>query len=109
MGKRLCPLCFVRVPWTAALAHSYGMVCPGCRAELELSRFTRVTGALCGIFGAWLGVYLGGLAFPGEPWALRVVQTVLAYGVFSTAGVLGAGDLAVRPKSSVLSFPHAEK
>jgi len=29
--------------------------------------------------------------------------------VFSAAGVLVAGDLTVRPKSGVLSFPHAEK
>ena len=109
MGKRLCPLCFVRVPWRAALAHSYGMECPGCRAELELSRFTRVTGALCGIFGAWLAIHLGGIAFPGEQWVARVVEMILGYGVFSAAGVLAAGDLTVRPKSSVLSFPHAGK
>jgi len=109
MGKRLCPLCFVRVPWTAALAHSYGMECPGCRGELELSRFTRVMGALCGIFGALLAIYLGGTTFPGEQWAARVLEAGLGYGVFSAAGVLVAGDLTVRPKSSVFSFPHAEK
>ena len=109
MGKRLCPLCFVRVPWMAALAHSYGIECPGCRGELELSRFTRVLGALCGISGALLAIYLGGTAFPGEQWAARVVEAVLGYGMFSAAGVLVAGDLTVRPKSSVFSSPHAEK
>ena len=109
MGRRLCPLCFVRVPWTAALARSFGIECPGCRTALELSRFTRVTGALCGIAGALLAIHLGGLALPGQQWAAPVAEAVLGYGVFSAAGVLAAGDLTVRPKSSVLSFPHAEK
>ena len=109
MGKRLCPLCFVRVPSTAVLAHSYDIACPGCHAKLELSRFTRVFGAAGGLGGALAAVHLANAFAPGVLWMTRVIAAVVGYGVASAACVLLAGDLVVRPKSSVLSFPHPEK
>ena len=109
MGKRLCPLCFVRVPWPAVLAHSYDIECPGCHTGLELSRFTRVFGATCGIVGALGAIHFTDALLPSAHWLMRVVAGVVGYGVVSAACVLLAGDLVVRTKSSVLSFPHPEK
>jgi hypothetical protein len=98
MGKRKCPLCFVRVPWTAALAHSEQFPCPGCHAALELSRFTRMFAGFCGIVGAFAAVHLVQRIFPGALWVTQVVAAIAAFGVASAAGVLLAGDLVVRPK-----------
>jgi hypothetical protein len=97
------------VPWTAVLAHSSDLECPGCHAELELSRFTSVFGAACGLAGAFIAVHFGDVWLAGAQWVMRVVAAVVGYAVVSAAGVLLAADLAVRPKSSVLSFPHPEK
>ena len=65
MAKRKCPLCFVNVPWTSVLARSYEMECPGCRAPLELSRYTRIVAGFGGIAGGMIAVQLTPLIFPG--------------------------------------------
>jgi len=109
VGKRKCPLCFVRVPWTAALAHSYEMRCPACHAPLELSRFTRVVGALGGLAGAAVAVEALPGIHPGSLWMTRIVAAVLVFGVASAAGVLLAGDLVVRTKGHPATFPHSAK
>jgi hypothetical protein len=110
MWKRTCPLCFVRIPWTAALAHSYEITCPACRAPLELSRFTRIFGAFGGIAGAFVALYLGRGIFHGWFWATPVVAAILAFGFVSALFVLLAGDLAVRPTpAAAASFPHTAK
>lgn len=98
MGKRECPLCFVRVPWTEMLAHSEEIRCPGCHAVLEVSRFTRIFAGLGGIAGALGTWHLICGIFPGMPWAVRVVAAILAFGFASAVCVLIAGDLVVRPK-----------
>lgn len=102
MGKRTCPLCFVRVPWTAALARSYEIQCPACHAPLELSRFTRIVGALGGIAGAIAAAHLIGSIWPGGLWVTQIVAAILGYGVASAAWILVAGDLVVRPKPAQL-------
>lgn len=109
MGKRTCPLCFVRVPWRAALAHSYDMQCPACQAPLELSRFTRMVGACGGIAGAFAAMHLIAKIMPGGLWITQIVAAILGLGLASAAGVLLAGDLVVRPKPPVAAFPHREK
>jgi hypothetical protein len=106
MWKRKCPLCFVRIPWTATLAHSYEITCPACHAPLELSRFTRIFGAFGGIAGALAVLYLGHGIFHGRIWVLPVVAAILGYAGASALFVLIAGDLVVRPKPEAASFPH---
>jgi hypothetical protein len=109
MWKRKCPLCFVRIRWTATLAHSYEISCPACHAPLELSRFTRIFGAFGGIVGAFIAFFLGRGIFHGRFWATPIVAAILAYGFFSALFVLVAGDLVVRPKPAAASFPHPTK
>jgi hypothetical protein len=109
MAKRTCPLCFVKVPWTAALAHSYEMQCPGCHAPLELSRFTRIVGAMGGVAGAWAAAQLVAKIWPGGLWVTQIAAAILGFGVASAACVLLAGDLAVRPKPPAAAFPHPAK
>jgi len=106
MWKRKCPLCFVRIPWTAALAYSYEISCPACHAPLELSQFTRIFGAFGGIAGAFVALYLGHGIFHGKFWAAPILEAILGYGFFSALCVLIAGDLVVRPKPAAASFPH---
>ena len=109
MGKRKCPLCFVRVPWTEVLAHSEEIRCPACHAVLELSRFTRVFAGFGGIAGAFWAVHATRGIFPGTYGVSRVVAAILAFGIASAACVLIAGDLVVRPKTSAPTFPQAVK
>lgn len=109
MWKRKCPLCFVRIPWTATLAHSYEITCPACHAPLELSRFTRIFGAFGGIGGALVAVHLGQGIFHGKAWVWPVVAAILGYAGASAVFVLIAGDLVVRPKPAAASFPHPAK
>ena len=109
MWKRKCPLCFVRVPWTATLARSYEISCPACHALLELSRFTRIFGAFGGIAGAFAVFYLGKGILHGRFWVMPIVAAILAYGFFSALFVLIAGDLVVRPKPAAAGFPHPSK
>ena len=109
MWRRTCPLCFVRIPWTAALANSYEITCPACHAPLELSRFTRIFGAFGGIVGTFVALYLGHRIFHGWFWATPIVAAILAFGFVSALFVLFAGDLAVRPRPAAASFPHPAK
>lgn len=106
MRKRKCPLCFVRIPWTATLAYSYEITCPACHAPLELSRFTRIFGGFGGIAGAFIALRLGQGFFHGWFWAMSVVAAILGYGIASALCVLIAGDLMVRPRSAAATFPH---
>ena len=99
MGKRKCPLCFVRVPWTEALAHSEEACCPACHAVLELSRFTRVFSGLGGALGAFAALHLVHGIFPGTLWVMQVAVAIVAFGVVSALCVLIAGDLVVRSKA----------
>ena len=109
MWKRKCPLCFVRIPWTAALARSYEINCPACHAPLELSRFTRIFGAFGGIAGGFVALHLGQGILHGRSWLLPVVAAILGYAGASALFVLIAGDLVVRPKPGSASFPHPSK
>jgi hypothetical protein len=109
MGKYQCPLCFVRVPWTALLAHSYELECPACHAGLELSRYTRVVAGFAGMAGAWAAVHLAQGASGDAEWVLTVVAAVLGFGFASAAGVLAVGDVVVHAKDSSPSFPHPAK
>lgn len=109
MGKRQCPLCFVRMPWPALLAHSYEMDCPACRVGLELSRYTRVLAGFGGMAGALIAMHLAGGVLPGAAWVTRMVAAILGFGFVSAACVLLAGDLAVRPKTHSTVFPQSSK
>jgi len=109
MWKRKCPLCFVRIPWTATLAYSYEITCPACHAPLELSRFTRILGAFGGIAGAFIALRLGQGLFRGGFWAMPVVAAILGFGFASALCVLIAGDLMVRPRAAAATFPHPTK
>ncbi len=96
MGKRKCPLCFVRVPWTEALIEDIS--CPACHVVLELSRFTRVFAGFGGVLGAFAAVHLVCGILSGGLWVLQIVAAIVAFGVASAACVLIAGDLVVRSK-----------
>jgi hypothetical protein len=109
MWKRTCPLCFVRIPWTVALAHSYEIRCPACHAALELSRFTRLFGAFGGIAGAYVAFHVVRRISHGLSWAAPMVVAILAFGIVSALFVVIAGDLVVRAKTATESFPHPAK
>ena len=109
MWKRKCPLCFVRIPWTEAVAHSYEFSCPACHASLELSRFTRIFGGFGGITGALMVLYLGQRILHGWFWAMPVVAAILGFGLASALSVLVAGDFALRARPTATTFPHPKK
>jgi hypothetical protein len=102
MWNRACPLCFVKVPRALVLARSEDFACPSCHARLELSRPSRVLGAIAGLLAGFLA------ASVRESWALSFLAAVLAFGAGSVLALVFLADLAVRPKEAP-SFPHAPK
>lgn len=96
LAIRTCPLCFGKAPAGAAAAQSDGLECPGCGQALEVSRPSRVLGALAGIIGAWIVFRLtrGGNGALG--WALPLVYSALAYGIVSALYMMLTADLVVK-------------
>ncbi len=109
MERLKCPLCFVKVPWTAVLVQSYEIGCPACRALLEMSRYTRIVGGFVGIAGAIVAAQLATVVSPRGFWVTRMVAAILGYSVISAMCVVLVGDLVVRPKDTPAAFPHPAK
>jgi len=76
---------------------------------LELSGFTRISGAFGGIAGAFVAIHLAEGIFHGKVWVLPVVAAILGYAGASALFVLIVGDLVVRPKTTGASFPQPTK
>jgi LSD1 subclass zinc finger protein len=109
MGNRACPLCFSRVPVSLVLTCGGDLVCPSCRAPLELSRASRVLGAICGLIaGILTSRLMSTSSLPGK-WALQVVAAVMAYVVGSTVALYFFSDLVVQPNPPAAQFPHPQK
>jgi len=108
MWNRACPLCFAKVPRALVLSKSEDLVCPSCRAQLELSRPSRGLGAVAGLLaGYWAASWASGRGSYGA-WALALLAAVLAFGAASAMAVFLFADLVVRPKEAG-AFPHAAK
>jgi hypothetical protein len=100
MWNRACPLCFAKVPRGTVLSKSEDLICPSCRAELELSRVSRVLGAFVGLLAGYLAAALVSLGGFSGGWATGLLATVLAFGVGSLAALFFLSDLVVRPKEA---------
>lgn len=106
MWNRTCPLCFVRVPRVVVLTQGEDLKCGSCHAALEISRPSRVFGALVGLAVA-LAVAKGTWgAVVAVRWILPIVAAVVGYGVGSAASLYFFSDLVVQPKAPVGHFPH---
>jgi len=107
MWNRACPLCFAKVPRTLVLSRSEDVACPSCRAELELSRPSRVFGSCAGVLAAFLAtswVFDRGIR---GAWALGLLVAVLAFAGASAVALFFWSDLVVRPKEpAAFSHPH---
>ena len=108
MWNRACPLCFAKVPRALVLSNSEDLACPSCHARLELSRPSRVLGAITG----WLAGYVAAsMLFERNVrggWALGLLAAVLAFGGGSALALFFLSDLVVRPKETA-AFPHAHQ
>jgi len=107
MWNRSCPLCFVRLPRATILARSDNLICPSCRSILEISRPSRVFGALGGLIAGYFGGEIATIAAPRAAWFLAVVAAVLAYGIVSALVLYAVADLVVQRKPLGTAFPHA--
>jgi hypothetical protein len=105
MWNRACPLCFVKVPRSPVLMRSDELECPSCHTPLELSRSSRVLGAVLGLITAYLAVQLA-LDSSSGAWVLAVVAAVLGYGFGSALFLYFLSDVTVRPKAEAGHFPH---
>jgi hypothetical protein len=105
MANRSCPLCFSKLPRTTVLARSDELVCPSCHSALELSRSSRVSAALVGVFAAFATARLMVGAAGDAAWFTAVAGAVVVYGLASVVFLLFFSDLVVRPKPSP-AFPQ---
>lgn len=108
MWNRACPLCFAKVPRELVLSKSEELMCPSCRAGLELSRPSRVLGALVGAAAGYLAAaWVSERAIHGA-WAVGLLAAVLAFGAGSVLALFFLSDLVVRPKEAA-ALPHPHK
>lgn len=109
MWNRACPLCFVKVPRSMVLTRGGDLVCPSCHTPLEVSRASRVLGAVVGLLAGYLlaGILLE-LSETGR-WILPMVGSVLGYGLASAMVLFFLADLVVQPKPEVSHFPQSHK
>jgi len=99
MWNRACPLCFARVPRSLVLTRGDELVCPSCRTPLEISRPSRVVGALGGLIAADIaGHEVFFLSSMGSRWVLPMAAAILAYGIGSAIVLFVLADLVVQPK-----------
>ena len=108
MWNRACPLCFAKMPRGLVLSKSEELVCPSCRSELELSRPSRVLGALVGVSGGFLATaWVFGRGVHGA-WAVGLLAAVLVFGAGSVLALFFLSDLVVRSKEAA-ALPHPHK
>ena len=106
MGNRSCALCFVKVPRALVLSRSDDLECPACHASLELSRPSRVLGAIAG-FAAGLFAGRYALHVSGEAsWTFPLLAAILSFGFCSAVVLFFFSDLVVPPKATAVTFPH---
>ena len=108
MWNRACPLCSARVPRTLVLSKSEELTCPSCRAQLELSRPSRVLGSLVGVLAGFLAASWVSEGFVHGTWALGLPAAALAFGAGSVVALFFLSDVVVRPKEA-RAFPHPHK
>ena len=105
MWNRACPLCFTKVPRALVLTRMENLACPSCHAPLELSRPSKVLGAMAGLLAGIVGFRVA-FGFGEEKWVVSMVAAVFGYGLGSVLALLVLSDLVVRPKPSPGNFPH---
>jgi hypothetical protein len=109
MWNRACPLCFTKVPQGLVLTRGDELSCPSCHTPLELSRASRVSGALIGLIAGFIGARVAlGLSGDGK-WVMPVVGAVLGYGIASALLLYFLSDLVVQPKPTVSHFPQTHR
>ena len=98
MWNRACPLCFAKMPRSLVLTRGEDLVCPSCHTPLELSRPSRILGAVAGMLAGLLALQsLSGIS-EALPWAIPVVGAVVGYGAASALLLFFVADLVVQPK-----------
>jgi|SRR5271169_71857 len=107
MWNRACPLCFAKVPRVLVLTRGDELICPSCRAPLELSRASRVLSAFIGLSAGFVAAHgVLDITTTGR-WALPMIGAILAYGVASALALVYLSDLVVQPKPPAVHFPQA--
>jgi hypothetical protein len=109
MWNRSCAMCFVKVPRILVLTRGDELSCASCRTPLEISRPSRVLGALVGLIAGFVAADVTFDVSAVGRWVLPVVAAVLAYGCASALVLYVLSDLVVRLKLSADNFPHSRK
>lgn len=96
MAIRKCPQCLAVVPVGHAAAFSDEIVCPGCRAPLEVAGISRHVGVWLGIGGGALGwAAARGIDHP-LGFVVPVIGALLGYGIVSAVATMFGADLRNR-------------
>jgi len=109
MWNRACPLCFTKVPRALVLTRTDELTCPSCHAQLELSRPSKVLGAIAGLSAGFVAFQVAFAASGESNWLLPIVGAILGYALGSGVILLLLSDLVVRPKAPAENFPQTDK
>jgi hypothetical protein len=106
MWNRACPLCSARVPRSLVLTRTDDLLCPSCHAPLELSRPSRVIGALVGLLAAYAVCHLILLEAARGRWFTSMIGALLGYAAGSALVLFLFSDVVVRPKPAHENHPQ---
>ncbi len=102
MAVRKCPQCLAVVPPGHAVSFTDAIICPGCKAPLEVSEGSRrlaTIGGLAAAMLAWLRCATPGQGMVG--WALSVLYPLLAFGIVTPLLLMWFADLRNREPETV--------
>ena len=107
MAIRKCPQCLAVVPVGHAAAFSDTIVCPGCRAPLEVASVSRHVGVWLGLVGGTVGWVVGSGHDQPIGFVLPVLGAVLGYGFVSALVTMLTADLRNRAPESMVEAASA--
>jgi len=101
VAVRTCPKCLKEVPAGEIVAHTYHLVCPGCKEHLQVSRFSHNLAAFAGLAVGALVWRFSAAYFSSSPnalgWVLPIVIGYLALSISSPIFLILLGDLQWKP------------
>ena len=102
MAARACPQCMTILPITAVVAYSDALVCPKCRATLEVSTGSRLLATAAGLLAGWLVWRWAHDSFGMLGWVMPMLYGFLVFSFVTALILMFVADLRFRPAEPVV-------